>query len=111
MIIILNEQMVVLPTIPITYCLEYFCFRYYEMPLEAAASYPERPNESTHLQGLVHCIQRLVALCRDSSQNCMLLANSDLMTKLLKGFTPVLSDSDTKFNGECIVIYFLGWIK
>ncbi|GFG30500.1 hypothetical protein Cfor_08123, partial [Coptotermes formosanus] len=47
--------------------------------------------------GLVHCLQRLVALCRDNPQNCLLLANSDLMTKLLKGFTPVLSVNETKF--------------
>jgi len=83
---------------------EIFSFRYYEMPVEVAASYPERPNESMHLQGLVHCLQRLVALCRDNAQNCLLLANSDLMTKLLKGFTPVLSVNETKFTGESAVI-------
>jgi hypothetical protein len=80
---------------------EIFSFRYYEMPVEVAASCRERPSESTHLQGLVHCLQRLVALCRDNPQNCLLLANSDLMTKLLKGFTPVLSVNETKFAGEC----------
>jgi hypothetical protein len=79
-----------------------YCSRYYEMPVEAAASYPERPVESTHLQGLVHCIQRLVALCQDNAHNCLLLANSDLMTKLLKGFTPILSVSETKFSGKCL---------
>jgi hypothetical protein len=85
-----------------------YCSRYYEMPVEAAASYPERPVESTHLQGLVHCIQRLVALCQDNAHNCLLLANSDLMTKLLKGFTPILSVSETKFSGKCLglVIFF-----
>lgn len=79
------------------------------MPVEAAASYPDRPAESTHLQGLVHCLQRLVALCRDNVHNCLLLANSDLMMKLLKGFTPILSVSETKFSGERIspVSYWL----
>jgi hypothetical protein len=77
------------------------------MPVEARTSYPDRPNESTHLQSLVHCIQRLVALCRDNAQNCMLLANSDLMTKLLKGFTSILSVSESKFSGEYVVICFL----
>jgi hypothetical protein len=43
-------------------------------------------------------------LCRDNAQNCLLLANSDLMTKLLKGFTPVLSVNETKFTGESAVI-------
>jgi len=88
---------------------EIFSFRYYEMPVEVAASYPERPNESTHLQGLVHCLQRLVALCRDNAQNCLLLANTDLMTKLLKGFTSVLSVNESKFTGESAVIILCLW--
>jgi hypothetical protein len=98
---------------PPTNCLMYgiFCSRYYEMPVEAAASHPERPNESTHLQGLVHCIQRLVALCRHNAHNCMLLANSDLMTNLLKGFTYVLSVSESKFSGKCMVIRFVSCVQ
>jgi hypothetical protein len=80
------------------------------MPVEVGPSFPERPNESTHLQSLVHCIQRLVALCRDNAQNCVLLANSDLMTKLLKGFTSILSVNESKFSGECIVICFLCYV-
>jgi hypothetical protein len=57
-------------------------------------------------------LQRLVALCRDNVHNCLLLANSDLMMKLLKGFTPILSVSETKFSGEsaslviCFLCYF-----
>ncbi|XP_069691772.1 lysosomal-trafficking regulator isoform X2 [Periplaneta americana] len=72
--------------------------RYYEMSSGILTSCPERPNESTHLQSLVHCIQRLVALCRDNQQNCVVLANSDLSSKLLKGFAAILSVSETKFG-------------
>ena len=77
------------------------------MPAEVVSAYPERPNESTHLQSLVHCIQRLVVLCRDNPQNCMLLANSGLTTKILKGFSPVLSVSESKFGGKCFFFYLL----
>ncbi|GLH06434.1 Neurobeachin [Gryllus bimaculatus] len=46
----------------------------------------ELPNEAMHLQNLVHCIQRLVALCRDNPQNCITLAKNGVIEKLLDGF-------------------------
>ncbi|XP_068085277.1 lysosomal-trafficking regulator [Anabrus simplex] len=56
----------------------------------------QKPDEALHLQNMVHCIQRLVALCRDNPQNCVVLAKNSVITKLLEGFSDCLATTDLK---------------
>ncbi|XP_063221149.1 lysosomal-trafficking regulator isoform X2 [Bacillus rossius redtenbacheri] len=71
--------------------------------------FPGLPEDSTQVSAVVHCVQRLVALCRDNSQNCVLLAKHGLITKLLQGFSHILGVRSHNFADiQRIVLELVG---
>lgn len=49
-------------------------------------------------------MQRIVALCRESGRNCMVLSQEGVIDILLTGFSSFLSSVNPDLNGKC---YFL----
>nr|CAD7196152.1 unnamed protein product [Timema douglasi] len=52
--------------------------------LHTSASSPEHSDGAAHFSAVVHCVQRLVLLCRDNPTNCIVLAKNDVQKMILE---------------------------
>nr|CAD7400993.1 unnamed protein product [Timema cristinae] len=66
--------------------------------LHTSTSSPEHSDGAAHFSAVVHCVQRLVLLCRDNPTNCIVLAKNGVIAKLLRGFSQCLSINNSKLT-------------